>query len=166
VGNDRLIRRLQNVDAVRRDLAEFLVRLGVAIGAAIAGLRRGVPASDHVAEATSMHVELVQKLDDMHSAVHQARAEGVRVLVEDEGLPVSTVARLMGRPRQLVARLYQHARDGQARNGHARKGQALGNGLGDGSTRTSRNGSSTSGARTPESPTGAAARTKLPPAAQ
>lgn len=100
------------MDAVRRDLAAFLDRLGVAIRAGIVNLRRGIPASEQTQDAAAVHVELVGKLDDMHHAVHQARAEGVRVLVEDEGLPVSTVARMMGRPRQLVARLYQQARGG------------------------------------------------------
>jgi hypothetical protein len=87
VANDRLIRKLQQVDVVRRDLAAFLDRLGVAIRAGIANLRRGVPVSDQTQDAAAVHVELVQKLDDMHHAVHQARAEGVRVLVEDEGAP-------------------------------------------------------------------------------
>jgi len=154
VGNERLIRKLQHVDVVRKDLAAFLVRLGVALRASIASLRRGVPASSQTPEATAMHVELVHKLDDMHSAVHQARAEGVRVLVEDEGLPVSTVARLMGRPRQLVARLYQQART-------ANGGPAAENGRRDGE-RDGRVASDDAG----RAPSGAGARTQIPPAAQ
>jgi hypothetical protein len=112
VANERLIMKLQQVEAVRRDLASFLERLRIAIRAGVANLRRGVPVAEQTPEATSVHIELVRKLDDMHHAVHEARAEGVRSLVEDEGVPVSTVAHLMGRPRQLVSRLYQHGRNG------------------------------------------------------
>ena len=115
VANERLIRKLQQVDLVRRDLASFLERLGSAIGTAIARLRRGVPVSEQTTEAAEVHVELVQKLDDMHHAVHEARAEGVRALVEDEGLTVSAVAQMMGRPRQLVSRLYRQGRNGNER---------------------------------------------------
>jgi hypothetical protein len=127
MANERLIRQLRQVDVVRRDLIGLLERLGVALRAGIANLRRGVPASMQTPEATKVHVELVQKLDDMHHAVHEARAESVRALVEDEGLPVSTVAHLMGRPRQLVSRLYQQARGNGTGNGHA-AGNATGNG--------------------------------------
>jgi hypothetical protein len=169
VPNDRLIRRLQRVDAVRRDLAAFLDRLGVAIRAGIANLRRGIPASEQTQDAAAVHVELVRKLDDMHHAVHQARAEGVRVLVEDEGLSVSTVARLMGRPRQLVGRLYQ-----QARGSTGSLPRPNGNG-----GRRARNGSTAPQEGPREGPReertqrptvaeriGASRRTRIPPAAQ
>jgi hypothetical protein len=151
VSNRRLIRKLEHLDAVRRDLAALLVRLGLAIRKGIAGLRRGMPASAQARDAAAMHVEVVQKLDDMHSAVHQARAEGVRVLVEDEGMPISSVARLMGRPRQLVARLYQQALNG--------RGASHGNG-GRSARRRAARGSV--GDRT----SGAAPRTRIPPAAR
>lgn len=114
VKNDRLIARLRQVELVRRDLASFLERLGVAVRVGIANLRRGVPASAQTPDAAKVHLELVQKLDDMHHVVHEARAEGVRVLVEEEGMPINSVAALMGRPRQLVSRLYQQARNGRA----------------------------------------------------
>jgi hypothetical protein len=160
VANDRLIRKLQQVDVVRRDLASFLDRLGVAIRAGIANLRRGVPVSEQAQDAAAVHVEVVQKLDDMHHAVHEARAEGVRVLVEDEGLPVSGVADLMGRPRQLVARLYQQARSGTGTRGARRNGDAA---------RGAANGSAARRQATTH-PTRAertgASRTRIPPAAQ
>ncbi len=123
-----LIRKLRRVEAVRRDLGAFLERLGVAIRAGIASLRRGVPPSEQTAEAAKIHAELVGKLDDMHHAVHEARAEGVRTLVEDEGLPVSTVAHMMGRPRQLVSRLYQQARGSANGSGNGRSGLRAGGG--------------------------------------
>jgi hypothetical protein len=162
VANDRLIRKLQQVDVVRRDLAAFLDRLGVAIRAGIANLRRGVPVSDQTQDAAAVHVELVQKLDDMHHAVHQARAEGVRVLVEDEGLPVSTVAHLMGRPRQLVARLYQQARNGTGAPAARRA---------DSAARRAANGSAAPREARTHRPagaerTGGSRRTRIPPAAQ
>jgi hypothetical protein len=162
VANDRLIRKLQQVDVVRRDLAAFLDRLGVAIRAGIANLRRGVPVSDQTQDAAAVHVELVQKLDDMHHAVHQARAEGVRVLVEDEGLPVSTVAHLMGRPRQLVARLYQQALNGTGTPAARRNSKVA---------RRAANGSAAGREPTTHRPTGAertgaSRRTRIPPAAQ
>jgi hypothetical protein len=155
VANERLIRKLRQVEVVRRDLAALLERLRIAIRAGIANLRRGVNASAQAPEAAKIHVELVQKLDDMHHAVHEARAEGVRVLVEEEGMPVSTVAALMGRPRQLVSRLYQHARTGggasvngkRAKNEPPNGGE---NGLGRPMTGADRSG---------------AQRTRMPPAA-
>jgi hypothetical protein len=155
VANERLIKKLRQVEVVRRDLTSFLERLGIAIRAGISNLRRGVPVSEQTQEATSMHVELVQKLDEMHHVVHEARAEGVRSLVEDEGLPVSTVAQLMGRPRQLVSRLYQQARNGR---GPAANGDREGNG----SVARARLGHSA------PRPTdrSAAGQTRFPPAAQ
>jgi hypothetical protein len=155
VANERLIVRLQQVEAVRRDLASFLERLRIVIRAGIVNLRRGVPVSEQTPEATSVHVELVQKLDDMHHAVHEARAEGVRSLVEDEGLPVSTVAHLMGRPRQLVSRLYQHGRDGRVPNANGAR-------RGNGSVARSRFGRTTWGG----GDRSGAGQTRIPPAAQ
>jgi hypothetical protein len=181
VANERLIRKLGQVEAVRRDLAALLERLRVAIRLGIANLRRGVPVSEQTPEAAKIHVELVQKLDEMHHAVHEARAEGVRVLVEDEGMPVSTVAGLMGRPRQLVSRLYQQARSarGAPVNG---KRSANGNGgrPGDGRAPNGRpSGANYGGRGSPPAPprpslgrpaTGAersgGQRTRMPPAAQ
>jgi hypothetical protein len=158
VSNDRLIKKLRQVDAVRRDLAAFLDRLGALLRTGIANLRRGVPASAQTPDAAAVHVELVQKLDDMHHAVHEARAESVRVLVEDEGLPVSAVAQLMGRPRQLVARLYQQARNGSGNGAMRTTGSTGGAGgsLPNASTRTA------TGADRP----GAGSRTRIPPAAR
>jgi hypothetical protein len=155
VANERLIKKLRQLEVVRRDLASLLVRLGIAIRAGISNLRRGVPVSEQTQEATSMHVELVQKLDEMHHAVHDARAEGVRSLVEDEGLPVSTVAQLMGRPRQLVSRLYQQARNGRGPG-------ANGDRRGTGSVARARFGRSVPRPADPS----AAGKTRIPPAAQ
>jgi hypothetical protein len=157
VANERLIRKLRHVDAVRRDLAAFLDRLGVAIRTGIASLRRGVPVSSQAPPAAEMHVELVRKLDEMHHVVHEARAESVRTLVEDEGLPVSAVAQLMGRPRQLVARLYQHARGG---NGRGADAPSRGNGG------RPRSASAPAAASEVHRGAGANPRTTIPPAAR
>ena len=160
MANERLIRRLRQVDLVRRDLIGFLERLGVALRLGIANLRRGVPASEQTPGATKMHVELVQKLDDMHHAVHEARAESVRVLVEDEGLPVSRVAHLMGRPRQLVSRLYQQARV----DGGVGDGRAASNGGSKNGAKNTRTGNRAAVGRT-DVPRSGSSRTTIPPAA-
>jgi hypothetical protein len=168
VSNERLIRKLQRVETVRRDLASFLERLRTAISLGIRNLRRGVPVSSQTPDAAEVHVELVQKLDDMHHAVHEARAESVRVLVEDEGLPVSAVAQLLGRPRQLVSRLYHQARsEGDHRgNGSVRRNGSV---RGNGSVRA--NGRPEGPSEAPPtsvdvSRSGSNPRTRIPPAAR
>jgi hypothetical protein len=40
------------------------------------------------------------------SRVSRLRVEGIRVLIDHEGLTVNEVSRLIGHPRQLVKRLY------------------------------------------------------------
>ena len=112
----RLIELLKQVDRARVDLMTFLEQLGVALRGGIASLRRGRSLAPHVPAFTLLHVQLLKRLDAMHHSVSEARAEAVRLLVEEEGLSVTSVARLMGRPRQIVSRLYHHA---AAQNGEA-----------------------------------------------
>ena len=93
----------------------FLAELGTTLRWAIASLRRGRSLAPHVPTITLLHVQLLKRLDAMHHSVSEARAEAVRVLVDEEGMTVSRVARLMGRPRQIVSRLYHHASEQNGR---------------------------------------------------
>jgi len=45
-----------------------------------------------------------------HSVLMRSRGEYFHVLVDDEGLTISEVARLVGHPRQLVKRRYDAVR--------------------------------------------------------
>ena len=61
-------------------------------------------------------------------AFSRARVEAARIMIDDEGLSLSEVARLIGRSRQFVTRLYRSApspEDGRRRaegsNGRARR---------------------------------------------
>lgn len=56
---------------------------------------------------------LIERLSDLHSALMRSRAEYIRLLVDEEGMTIPAVARLVGHPPQLVRRLYQAAHRGQ-----------------------------------------------------
>jgi hypothetical protein len=117
----RLLGLLRQMDAARVDLMVFLDALGRVIGAATRALRAGRRLGPYVRRMTAVHVQLLKRLDAMHHSVSEARAETVRLLVDHEGMSVAAVARLMGRPRQIVSRLYHHA---SKRNGERRTSAA------------------------------------------
>ncbi|MGZ4109947.1 MAG: hypothetical protein ACXVQU_07515 [Actinomycetota bacterium] len=107
---ERLLALIDDVEDARADLMVSLERLGES-------LRRRALLEDpetRLSEmdplpGTELHERLIDGLERIHHAIAAARAESVRVMVDDEGLTLSDVAKLMNRPRQLVSRLYRSA---------------------------------------------------------
>jgi hypothetical protein len=48
----------------------------------------------------------LEALNTMHSALMLSRAEWYRVLIEQEGMSLSEIARVTGHPRQIIKRRY------------------------------------------------------------
>jgi antitoxin component HigA of HigAB toxin-antitoxin module len=107
---DRLLALIDDVEDARGDLMGSLERLGDS-------LRRRALLEDpetRLSEIDSLpgielHERLIDGLERIHHAIAAARAESIRVMVDEEGLTLSDVAKLMNRPRQLVSRLYRSA---------------------------------------------------------
>jgi hypothetical protein len=106
--DDRYSRVLEELDSSRRSLSSELDTLGSIILAAIEQRRAGLRVSD-VPEAIRLiaHREgTLAALSMFGIAFAAARAEGVRVLVDEEQRTLADVARLMNLSRQVVSRIY------------------------------------------------------------
>ena len=62
-----------------------------------------------VSEAPAGRDALIDRLNDLHSALMRSRAEYIRLLVDEGAMTIPQVARLVGHPPQLVRRQYQAA---------------------------------------------------------
>jgi hypothetical protein len=108
--NERLFALLDDVEAARNDLTDVLARTGESLRDRSVVLEPGFRLSKQdPGPGVELHEELIGALERMHHAVASARAESVRIMVDEEGLTLSEVAKLMNRPRQLVSRLYRVA---------------------------------------------------------
>lgn len=107
----RLLDILDEVDARRERLAEALARLAEVVEAT----RRDVSAGAKMSSVHSaiglgpVRKEVSDGLAALNSVLMHARAEGIRLMVDEEGLSLRDVARLVGHSRQFVSRLYHHA---------------------------------------------------------
>jgi hypothetical protein len=107
---ERLLALIDDVEDARGDLMGSLERLGDS-------LRRRALLEDPETRLSEidplpgieLHERLIDGLERIHHAIAAARAESIRVMVDEEGLTLSDVAKLMNRPRQLVSRLYRSA---------------------------------------------------------
>jgi hypothetical protein len=108
--NEHLLALLDDVEDARVALMTSLERLGASLGdrADVSAAGTRLSELDPVA-GVELHEHLIGALERMHHAIAAARAESVRVMVDDEGLTITDVAKLMNRPRQLVSRLYRSA---------------------------------------------------------
>jgi hypothetical protein len=108
--HDRLLELLDEVEAARIQLTETLDRVGESLIERTQVTAPGYRLSEQdPASGVELHEELIGCLERMHHSVAAARAESVRIMVEEEGLSLSDVAKMLGRPRQLVSRLYRSA---------------------------------------------------------
>ncbi len=108
--HDRLLELLDEVEAARIELIETLDRLGSTLLDRTQIAAPGYRLADQDPGAgIQLHEELIDRLVRMHHCVAAARAESVRIMVEEEGLTLSDVAKVLSRPRQLVSRLYRSA---------------------------------------------------------
>jgi hypothetical protein len=70
-------------------------------------MARGAPVSEFVTpEGLSYRDRVRELLPQLASALQQCRAEAIRELIDQEGLSLQMVARMVEHPRQLVKRLY------------------------------------------------------------
>lgn len=108
----RLLQSLDDVDCAREKLAHLLDDLGETLDATRQHLRSGVSMSNvhPAARLGPVRKEVSDALGALNSTLMHARAEGIRVMVDDEGLSLRDVARLVGHSRQFVSRLYHYAR--------------------------------------------------------
>jgi hypothetical protein len=108
--HERLVELLDEVDTARGDLAETLERVRESLEVRSIVARPGFRLSEQDAlPGVELHEQLIARLERMHHAVAAARAESIRIMVDEEGLTVSDVGKLLRRPRQLVSRLYRAA---------------------------------------------------------
>jgi hypothetical protein len=108
--NEHLLALLDDVEDARLALMASLERLAASLQdrEVLGEPNTRLSAIDPV-PGVELHEQLIGGLERMHHAIAAARAESVRVMVDDEGLTISDVAKLMNRPRQLVSRLYRSA---------------------------------------------------------
>lgn len=110
MANERLLALLDDVERARNDLADVLARTGESLRDRSRVVDPGYRLSEQdPSPGVGLHEELISGLERMHHAVASARAESVRIMVDEEGLTLSDVAKLLNRPRQLVSRLYRAA---------------------------------------------------------
>ena len=105
----------QLLDELERARLELIDALGVLGEAMIDRSRLSDPEfrlSDGIESGTRLHETLISALDRMHACLAAVRAEGVRLMVDEEGMSITDVAELVDRPRQLVSRLYAKAARG------------------------------------------------------
>jgi hypothetical protein len=108
--NEHLLALLDDVEDARVALVASLEHLGASLeGRRIVGEPDVRLSQIDPVPGVELHERLIGGLERMHHAIAAARAESVRVMVDDEGLSISDVAKLMNRPRQLVSRLYRSA---------------------------------------------------------
>jgi hypothetical protein len=104
--------RIEDVVAASRDLRRVLDDLDGTAAGLLDALEQGRPMLEVYREAQLDQVRnrIYAAMRTFDESLQATRAVGIRLLVED-GLTLSEVARLMGRSRQFVSRLYHAAAD-------------------------------------------------------
>ena len=112
--HDRLIRLLDDYEAAKRALVDALT----ANDEPISAFRNAIRAKEPVGKAMANLGTSVRRRDEVYAAMRaveaamlELRAEGTRLLVDEEGFSISEVARLSLRSRQFTTRLYRRAKD-------------------------------------------------------
>jgi hypothetical protein len=105
--NRRLVELLEWEADRARKLAQALQSLCDYMDGVCQKLIAGATVHDVLTTETLSRRDLVRDLlTQVASAVRRSRSEGIRVMIDSEGLSVGDVARIIGHPRQLVKRLY------------------------------------------------------------
>ncbi len=104
---------LAALEGARIDLVRALDEFGAATRAVAAALEEG---RDVAGALQDLHwVGIRQDMErgwaSFQHGLYEARCAAVLIMVEDEGLSLSAIARMRGISRQLVSRLYNDARD-------------------------------------------------------
>jgi hypothetical protein len=106
--DDAYPRTLTQLESSRRTLVSHLTSLGETIRVAMERRLSGAPLSD-IPEAISLIAQreaVLAALTAFNVAFAASRAEGIRLLVDEEGRTLASVARLMSLSRQVVSRIY------------------------------------------------------------
>lgn len=115
--DQRFLELLDDVDRAREELERALADLGAVTKETRARLEQGMRVSvlHPVAGVGPVRREVSERLTGLNSALMHLRAEAVRLMVDDEGLSLRDVARVVGHSRQFVSRLYHHGLERAAR---------------------------------------------------
>lgn len=109
--SDQIGERLEQLDIACRDLDERLEILRNATAEITTMRARGRSASEIVRSGPGVPArrELRETWSHVNGSLHEYRVALVVSMIEDEGMSVSDVARLMGNARQVISRLYHSA---------------------------------------------------------
>jgi hypothetical protein len=108
---DRLVARLDEVEAAREALLQELAAFGEAVGFNRQMLLEGCGISDIFRDGPgpAARRQVRDAWSRLNEALHAYRAEAVRTLIDDDGWTLTAAARLTGNARQVVSRLYHDA---------------------------------------------------------
>jgi ribosome-binding protein aMBF1 (putative translation factor) len=109
--SDLIRKRLDQLDIASRDLDQRLETLRDATAEITTMRARGRSASEIVSGGPGVPArrELRETWSQVNTALHDYRVAIVVSMIEDEGMSVSDVARIMGNARQVISRLYHSA---------------------------------------------------------
>lgn len=111
--NQRFLELLDEVDRARGELQRALDDLAAVSAETRRRMAEGMQVSTlhPMAGIGPVRRAVSDRLTGLNSSLMHLRAEAVRLMVDDEGLSLRDVARLIGSSRQFVSRLYHHAAD-------------------------------------------------------
>jgi hypothetical protein len=118
-GATTMLWRSTELDIAAERLIEVFEKLRSSEHKARAGLTEGATVREVVTqELLCARAAARGALAEVAEALRRSRSAKIRALVDDEGLTIVQVSRLLGHPRQLVKRLYDNGRiDGESLSG-------------------------------------------------
>jgi predicted DNA-binding protein (UPF0251 family) len=105
-----LDRALSEAAATQAALADVVALFEALRHARLEGRTLGELVASHIGPAKAGRERASEAIAAYERAVMEFRAEGMRTLIDDEGFSITAVADQLGVSRQLVSRLYTHAR--------------------------------------------------------
>ena len=115
MGMERFSQSLVGIETAIANIRSAADMLEASIGRTRELIDSGVDVRDLVrAPGTTSRETAIEALNGLHSALMISRAEWYRLLIEQEGMSPSDIARLTGHPRQIVKRRYDALRRKQS----------------------------------------------------
>jgi hypothetical protein len=110
--SDRLIARIADVQQAREALIRELQVLGDAMEFNRSARREARPVSELFSAGPGplARKRVRAAWSQLNESLHAYRTEAIRILVDQEGWSLAAAARLTGNARQVVSRLYHHAK--------------------------------------------------------
>lgn len=111
-GTARLRADITTVQRAGDEVAAALDALRASLTTADELLAAGMRASEayRICRFATVRDEFFATFDGFNQRLTSMRAEGIRVLVDEEGRTLTEVASIIGRSRQFASRLYQQAK--------------------------------------------------------